>query len=129
MRRIFVFVLVAALMCTAVACGAEPAPEESRGNSADLYGTWTKSDWESASPEQKQLAVIFLVEEGAASMGDDEEVVQSVIEDAEETLTAEQYEDIENAITNYFDTAKDGATLQSSLNDVLKTISKYVAIG
>ena len=98
-------------------------------NTGEYYSTWTAQDWENATPEERQLACIFLVEEAAATMGDDEEVVQSVVDEAEETLTPEQYEDIENAVSAYFENAGDKGNLQDSLHDVLPTISKYVAIG
>lgn len=116
----------------ALCAGCSGAPAETAAPAADraaLYGNWTKSDWDSASAEEKQLAVVFLVEEAAASQGGDAEVVQAIVDDAEETLTAEQYTDIENAISSYFDSAGPDATLQDALHDVMGTISKYVALG
>lgn len=132
MKKALTLVLVA-LLTAAVAAGCSSAPaadaSAAADNRSDLYGNWTKSDWESATPEEKQLAVVFLVEEAAASQGSDAEVVQSIVDEAEETLTSEQYGEIEDAITSYFDSARDGATLQDALNDVKSTISKYVALG
>lgn len=133
MKRILAVNLL--LICTVVFMAACAAPTgtdtnaEPTKNSGEYYSTWTKSDWEEASPQEKQLAVLFLVEEAVASQGSDEEVVQSIVDEAEETLTDEQYDEIENAITSYFDKAKEGADLQSALGDVKGTISKYVAIG
>lgn len=114
--------------CSATSGSTEPESTATK-NTAEYYSTWTAQDWEEATPEEKQLAVIFLVEEAAATMGDDEEVVQSVVDEAEETLTGEQYEEIENAISDYFSKAGDKGNLQDSLHDVIGTISKYVPIG
>ena len=126
-------VILTALLLAAVVSGCagtgEPAESSTAQNSATLYGSWTKSDWDSASSEEKELAVIFLVEEAAASEGGDAEVVQSIVDDAEESLSAGAYSEIEDAISNYFDNAGDNATLQDALKDVRSTISKYVALG
>ena len=132
MRRIATVALL--IVCAAVfaaGCSASPAETTAAASSdrASLYGNWTKSEWDSASAQEKELAVVFLVEEAAASQGGDAEVVQSIVDEAEETLTAAQYSDIEDAITNYFDTAGSNATLQDALHDVEGTISKYVALG
>lgn len=129
--RTLAAVLLAVLVAVSAAgCAAEEtgSPAGSSGGGT-LYGTWTSSDWDSATPEQKELAVVFLVEEAAASEGGDAEVVQSIVDEAEETLTPAQYSEIEDAISNYFGTAKEGATLQDALSDVRSTISKYVALG
>lgn len=131
-KTVAIILSVLLVAAAAAGCSGSPAAETGGAGSAarsNLYGEWTKSDWESASPEEKELAVIFLVEEAAASQGGDAEVVQSIIDQAEETLTAEQYDEIEGAITDYFDSAKEGATLQDALGDVRSTISKYVALG
>lgn len=121
-------VLTTAAVLTGCA-GTAAQPEAAQKNTADLYGTWTKSDWEAATPEEKELAVVFLISEAAASQGSDEEVVQTIVDEAEQTLTSDQYAAIEDAITAYFDKSKEGATLQDALNDVMGTITKYVAIG
>lgn len=121
---VFTAVLAAGCAGTQTETAAEP-----QKNSGEFYGTWTKSDWESAGPEEKRLAVVYMIEEAAASQGSDEEVVQSIVNEAEETLTDTQYTEIEDAITAYFDNARDGAQLQNGLGDIEKTISKYVALG
>lgn len=126
-----VLVLLVGILATGCQSGTGSASPDAAAtkNSDAYYATWTKSDWENASDEQKELAVIFLVEEAVASQGADEEVVQSTIDQAEETLTADQYEAIEDAISEYYDKAGDEATLEGSLNDVMGTISKYVPVG
>lgn len=133
MKKKVIGIILSVLLFAAVAAGCAETPPAETGTAnsdrSDLYGEWTKSTWEDASPEEKELAVVFLVEEAAASQGGDAEVVQAIVDDAEETLTAAQYSEIEDAITNYFDNAKDGATLQDALHDVEGTISKYVALG
>ena len=131
MRKVFaVCLLMVFTAALAAGCAGETevstAPET---NSGEFYGTWTKSDWENASAEEKRLAVVYMIDEAAASQGSDEEVVQSIVDEAEETLTDTQYTEIEDAITAYFDKAKEGAELQNALGDIEGTISKYVAIG
>lgn len=131
MKRTLLIVLSLALVALMAGCSASagtPAQSVQR-DSGEFYGTWTKSDWEAASPEEKQLAVVFLVSEAVASEGADEEVVQSIVDEAEETLTSDQYAQIEDAITAYFDKAGDKATLQDAVVDVRSAISKYVPIG
>lgn len=128
------------LMCVALAavfaagCSQTPsaasddAAASPSKDTAEYYSTWTKADWDSATPEQKQFAVLFLVSEAAATMGDDEEIVQTTVDDAEESLTEEQYAEIEDAITKYFDEGGEKANLQDSLAHVRGTLSKYVPL-
>lgn len=135
MKRILLIALSLVMAAMIAGCSADaqaPSGSEEASPTRDtgeFYGTWTKSDWDSASAEEKELAVIYLVSEAVASQGADEEVVQSTVDDAEESLTQDQYADIEDAITSYFDKAGDKGNLQDSLNDVMGTISKYVPIG
>lgn len=135
MRKILAVILaLAAVTALAAGCAqdasssAAPEASETR-DTAEYYSTWTKQDWENATPEERQLACVFLVEEAVASQGADEEVVQSIVDQAEESLTPEAYSAIEEAITEYFDKSGDNANLQESLHDVIGTITKYVAIG
>lgn len=132
-RAIAVVLVLAAVAALAAGCGQDAASQSPEAtetrNTAEYYSTWTKQDWENATPEERQLACVFLVEEAVASQGADEEVVQSIIDQAEESLTPEAYSAIEDAITEYYDKAGDDANLQESLHDVIGTITKYVAIG
>lgn len=132
-RILAVLVAVAALAAIAAGCSQDgtPAPAEPTPtkDTAEYYSTWTKQDWENATPEERQLACIFMVEEAVASQGADEEVVQSIIDQAEESMTPEAYTAIEDAITAYYDKSGDNANLQDALHDVIGTIEKYVAIG
>lgn len=131
-RLLAVLLAVAALAVAAAGCSQDNASESPSAaatkDTGEYYSTWTKQDWENATPEERQLACIFLVEEAVSDEGADEEVVQNMVDQAEETLTSEQYSEIEDAITAYFDKAGDKANLAESLPDVRGTIEKYVPI-
>lgn len=128
-------VILGVLMVTACVMGCAQSSQSGEASAAptkdtsEYYATWTKADWDNASDQQKQMAVIFLIEEAAASEGDDEEVVQAAVDQAEESLTPEQYAEIEDAVNAYYDKAGDKGKLEDSIGDLMGTITKYVAIG
>lgn len=128
-------VILGILMVAACAVGCSQTDQSAQASaaptqdSAAYYATWTKADWDNASEQEKEMAVIFLIEEAAATEGSDEEVVQAAVDQAEESLTPEQYAEIEDAVNAYYEKAGDKGKLEDSIGDLMGTISKYVAIG
>lgn len=92
------------------------------------YAQWNQTDWETAPAEEKKSAIRYLAAEVAASCPEDEKVSQPAIDDAIKSFTAPQFDDIEDALDEYFATAQSGDTLQNAVSTLYDTFGRYLPI-